>query len=144
MLSWSQPDPGGCKQTEVGALPRTAGPTSPSELAAVLSALAGMRKGDAVAAVAAGRVTRACLAAGAARPLLVPDAADDSARVLVVEEPAQIRAALRLLAPGGRLVSLAADAGAARDAAASLGLALRHVEPLGDRVAWSAVRPAEP
>jgi hypothetical protein len=128
----------------VGALSRTAGQTSPSELAAVLSALAGMRRGDAVAAVSASGITRACLAAGAARPLLEPDAADATARVLVVEEPADIGTALRLLAPGGRLVSLAADAAAARDAAAEHGLALRHVESLGDIVAWSAVRPPEP
>src|SRR5213592_4460540 len=104
----------GCKQTEVGILSRTVRPTSPGELAAVLSALAGMRKGDAVAAVAAGRVTRACLAAGTGRDLLDDDAGDGSARVVVVEEPAELKAALRLLAPGGRIVSLAADAEAAK------------------------------
>jgi len=110
----------------------------------VLSALAGMRKGDAVAAVAAGRVTEACLAAGADRPLLEPDAPDGSARVVVVEDPAAMAEGLRVLAPGGRLVTLAADATAARAAATSYGLVLRHVEPLGEGVAWSAVRPSEP
>ena len=110
----------------------------------MLSALAGMRKGDPVAAPAAGRVTRACLAAGASRELLPDDAPDGSARVVVVEEPTAIDAALRLLAPGGRLVSLAADAASAQGTAASYGLQLRHVEALGDGVAWSAVRPHEP
>ena len=110
----------------------------------MLSALAGMRKDDAVAAVEAGRVTEACLAAGAGRPLLEPDAPDGSARVVVVEDPAGMTTGLRLLAPGGRLVALAADATAAQAAAASYGLVLRHVEALGDGVAWSAVRPSEP
>ena len=125
-------------------LSQTVGPTSPSELAAVLSALAGMRKGDAVAAVAAGRVTRACLAAGAGTELLQPDAPDGSARVVIVEDPTALQEGLRLLAPGGRLVSLASDATAAQQAAASLGLALRHVEELGAQVAWSGVRALEP
>jgi hypothetical protein len=110
----------------------------------VLSALAGMRKGDAVAAVASGRVTRACLAAGAGRDLLADDAHDGSARVVVVEDPHELTAALRLLAPGGRIVSLAPDAGAAKQAASEHGLTFRHVEPLGEGVAWSAVRPLEP
>ena len=128
----------------MGTLSRTAGPTSPGELAAVLSALAGMRKGDAVAAVSAGRVTRACLAAGTGRDLLDDDAADATARVVVVEDPAELKAALRLLAPGGRIVSLASDPDAAREAAHEHGLDFRHVEPLGEGVAWSAVRPLEP
>ena len=144
MLSWSEPDPGGCKQTEVRDLSGTNGSPSPQEVAAVLSALAGMRKGDAVAAVAAGRVTRACLAAGAGTALLAEDAADGSARVVVVERASDVQGAVRLLAPGGRLVAVAADAGAAERVAASLGLSLRHVEALGGGVAWSAVRPIEP
>jgi hypothetical protein len=128
----------------VRTLLQTAGPTSPGELAAVLAALAGMRKGDAVAAVAAGRVTRACLAAGAGTELLDAGAADGSARVVIVEDPAELAEGLRLLAPGGRLVSLASDATAAQQAATALGLALRHVEELGAGVAWSAVRALEP
>jgi hypothetical protein len=126
------------------ALSRTNGSPSAQEVAAVLSALAGMRKGDTVAAVAAGRITQACLAAGAARELLPDDAEDASARVVVVEDPAALAAGLRLLAPGGRLVSVAPDAAAAQQEATALGLALRHVEALGGGVAWSAVRPLEP
>jgi hypothetical protein len=136
--------PWGCKQTEVISLSKTNGAPSPQEVAAVLSALAGMRKGDPVAAVAAGRITQACLAAGAARDLLPDDAEDASARVVVVEDPADLAAGLRLLAPGGRLVSVAPDARTAEQEATDLGLSLRHVERLGSGVAWSAVRPLEP
>ena len=125
-------------------LSSTNGSPSAQEVAAVLSALAGMRKGDAVAALAAKRITQACLAAGAARPLLPDDADDASARVVVVEEPGELAAGLRLLAPGGRLVSVAPDAVAAQREATAHGLELRHVEALGSGVAWSAVRPLEP
>jgi hypothetical protein len=38
-------------------------------------------------------------------------------------------------------VGFAADAGAARRVADAAGLTLRHVERVGGRVAWSAVRP---
>jgi hypothetical protein len=126
------------------SLSGTNGSPSAQEVAAVLSALAGMRKGDPVAAVAAGRITQACLAAGAARELLPDDAEDASARVVVVEDPTELAAGMRLLAPGGRLVSVAPDAVAAQREATALGLALRHVEALGDGVAWSGVRPLEP
>jgi hypothetical protein len=126
------------------SLARTNGSPSAQEVAAVLSALAGMRKGDPVAAVSAGRITQACLAAGAARELLPDDAEDASARVVVVEDPAALTAGMRLLAPGGRLVSVAPDAAAAQREATALGLALRHVEALGSGVAWSGVRPLEP
>ena len=125
-------------------LSSTNGSPSPQEVAAVLSALAGMRKGDAVAAVAANRITQACLAAGAARPLLPEDADDASARVVVVEQHGDLAAGMRLLAPGGRLVCVAADAAAAQREATALGLELRHVESLGSGVAWSALRPLAP
>lgn len=140
MLFWSLPTRG-CKQTEVGKLTGTA---APGEVAAVLSALAGVRRGDAVAALGAGRITKACLSAGAGLPLLDADAPAASARVVVVEDAAEIEGALRLLAPGGRLVAVAADRGMAQRAARSLGLELRHVEALGAQVAWSALRPLGP
>jgi hypothetical protein len=115
---------------------------SAAETAAVLSALAGVRRGDRVAAVACDRVTTACLAASSGQPLL--DGAPEAARVVVVGQAADVRRGARLLAPGGRLVAVAADAGAAGRVAAALGLQLRHVEPLGDAVAWSAVRALAP
>ena len=109
----------------------------------MLSALAGVRKGDAVAAVGCGRITQACLAAGCGQPLVDPAAAADaSAKVVVVGQAFDVPGALRLLAPGGRLVAIAADKNAAERVAGGAGLSLRHVERLGAQVAWSAVRPA--
>ena len=109
----------------------------------MLSALAGVRKGDAVAAVGCGRITQASLAAGCGQPLIDSSAAADaSAKVVVVGRAFDVPGALRLLAPGGRLVAIAADQGAAERVATGAGLSLRHVERLGAQVAWSAVRPA--
>lgn len=114
------------------------------ELAAVLSALAGMRKGDAVAAIGCGRITEASLAAGCGRELIDEKTAPDgAAKVVVVGTAHDVPGALRLLAPGGRLVAVAADRPAAARVAAGAGLELRHVEPLDGRVAWSAVRTAD-
>jgi hypothetical protein len=125
-------------QTEEAALTGTA---TDGELAAVLSALAGVRRGDAVAAIGCGRITEASLAAGCGEPLLdVAAAADSSAKVVVVGRAFDVPGALRLLAPGGRLVAIAADRGAAERVATGAGLSLRHVERLGAQVAWSAVR----
>ncbi|MDT7544492.1 MAG: hypothetical protein QOE99_602 [Actinomycetota bacterium] len=116
-----------------------------AEQAAVLSALAGVRSGDLVAAVGCGRITEACLAAGCGAPLVdAVAAADATARVVVVGKAFDVPGALRLLAPGGRFVAVAADVGAAERVAAGAGLELRHVERLGGQVAWSAVRPAGP
>jgi hypothetical protein len=119
--------------------------TTEGERAAVLSALAGVRKGDPVAAIGCGRITEASLAAGCGQGLLDAVLAGDGAvKVVVVGVAYEVPAALRLLAPGGRLVAVAADPGAAARVAVAAGLELRHVERLGAQVAWSAVRPAEP
>lgn len=107
--------------------------------AAVLSALAGARHGFRVAVVGTGPLTTAALLAGSGSPEPVDDAAD----VVVAGAPYDVPAAVRRLAPGGRLVALAADAAAARRVATAAGLDLRHVEPLRARVAWSAVRPLD-
>jgi hypothetical protein len=64
--------------------------------------------------------------------------------VVVVEKAYEVQTAVRLLAPGGRMVAIAANQGMAQRVSASLGLQLRHVEPLGTQVAWAAVRPVEP
>lgn len=111
------------------------------ELGAVLCALAGPRRGDAVAGVDAPPVAlRALLAAaGSTSP-----AAHTARLVVTGGEEAQARAGALLLAPGGRLVSTAPDAAVAAARAASCGLVLRHVEQVGPRVAWSAVSPGPP
>ncbi|MBK5307750.1 MAG: hypothetical protein JJD92_13775 [Frankiaceae bacterium] len=132
--------PEGCSQTEEALLTGMAGE---GEQAAVLSALAGVRRGDPVAAVGCGRITVASLAAGCGVPLVdVATAGDEAAKVVVVGKAFDVPGALRLLAPGGRLVAIAADRGAAERVAVGAGLVLRHVERLGGQVAWSAVRPA--
>ena len=119
------------------------GAAGEGELAAVLSALAGVRRGDAVAAIGCGRITEASLAAGCGRPLVdAITAADGTAKVVVVGTAHDIAGALRLLAPGGRLVAVAGDSGAAARVAVSAGLELRHVERLSGQVAWSAILPA--
>ena len=107
-------------------------------LAAVLCALAGPRRGDRVAEVGAGPLVRRSLLAGSGTDELV----DADARVVVAGAAYEVPTALARLAPGGRLVAVAADAAAARRVAAAAGLELRHVEQVGARVAWSAVRPA--
>lgn len=116
-----------------------------SEQAAVLAALAGVRKGDLVTAIGCTRLTEACLAASAGLGLLDAALAGDSTvKIVVVGHSFDVPGALHLLAPGGRLVAIAADPGAAARVAEASGLVLRHVERCGGNVAWSAVRPAEP
>lgn len=111
----------------------------------MLTALAGVRKGDPVAAIGCGRITEASLAAGCGQQLVDAVAAGDgSAKVVVVGRAFDVPGALRLLAPGGRIVAIAADSGAAARTAVAAALELRHVERLGGQVAWSAVRPAGP
>jgi len=109
-------------------------------LAAVLSALAGARRGDRVAAVGAGPLVAGALLAASRTPALVAG----NALVVVAGTAHDVPTALTLLAPGGRLVAVAADAAAAGRVAAAGGLRLRHVERVGSRVAWSAVRPEAP
>lgn len=107
-------------------------------VAAVVAALAGVRRGDRVAAAGAGPRTVAALLAMAGSEGLV----ETGARVVVAGAAHDVPLAVRRLAPGGRLVALAADAAAARRTADAHGLTLRHVEPLGARVAWAGVLPA--
>lgn len=108
-----------------------------TELTAVLLALAGVRQGQRVAAVGAGPVVARGLLASSGTQDLVGAAAD----VVVAGAAYEVPGALALLASGGRLVAVAADAAAARRVAVAAGLDLRHVEPVGRRVAWSAQRP---
>ena len=105
-------------------------------LAAVLAALAGARKGDRVAAVGTDpMVARALLAASQTDELVAAEAT-----VVVAGAAHEVATAVALLAAGGRLVGVAADAGAAARTAAAHGLELRHVERVGGRAAWSAVQ----
>lgn len=109
-------------------------------LAAVLCSLAGVRVGHRVAAVGAGpTLVRALLAASG-----TPELVDSDAAVAVAGAAYEVPTAVTMLAPGGRLVAVAADAAAAQRVATGAGLELRHVERVGPRVAWSAVRPLGP
>ena len=104
---------------------------------AVLAALAGVRRGYAIAVEGqAPSLTAALLAASGAGAVVEHDA-----HVAVAVLAHDVPTAVTRLAPGGRLVALAADAAAAARTATAQGLLLRHVEPVGGLVAWSAVRP---
>jgi hypothetical protein len=109
-------------------------------LAAVLCSLAGARTGDRVAVVGADpTVARALLAMTSTTELV-----DEDAAVAVAGAAFDVPIAVSRLAPGGRLVAVAADSAAAQRVAHASGLDLRHVERVGPRVAWSAVRPHAP
>lgn len=109
-------------------------------LAAVMCSVAGARTGDRVAVVGASPfVARALLAMSDTTELVDSDAA-----VVIAGAAYEVPAAVTMLAPGGRLVAVAADSAAAQRVATAAGLVLRHVEQVGARVVWSAVRPAAP
>ena len=109
-------------------------------LAAVLCSVAGARTGDRVAVLGAGPVVvRALLAMTQTTELVEQEAA-----VVVAGAAYEVPTALTMLAVGGRLVAVAADSAAAQRVASASGLELRHVERVGPRVVWSAVRPAAP
>ena len=109
-------------------------------LAAVLCSLAGARTGDRVAVVGAGPTVARALLAMTKTDALV----EDEAAVVIAGAAYEVPVAVTKLARGGRLVAVAADSAAAQRVASGAGLDLRHVERVGARVAWSAVRPLEP
>lgn len=104
-----------------------------AQLAATLAALAGVRRGDRVAAVGVPRRTASALLAMAQADGLVLGGAD----VAVAGAAEHVPDAAGRLVPGGRLVAVARDDAHAARLARDGGLDLRHVEPLGDGVAWS-------
>ena len=110
---------------------------SPVETA-VVTALAGVRVGQAVAVLGPATLLRAALAAGTGCALADTGPVD----VVVALNAPDLAGAVSRLRPGGRLVALAADLGAVERTAARHGLDLRHTVPVADRVAWSASRPA--
>ena len=115
-------------------------PLNDPVLAAVLCSLSGARTGDRVAVVGADpTVTRALLAMTSTSELV-----EQQAAVVVAGAAYDVPIAVSRLAPGGRLVAVAADGAAAQRVATAEGLQLRHVERVGGRVAWSAVRPLPP
>lgn len=102
--------------------------------------MAGVRKGDRIAVLGAGaRVVRALLAASGSSSTVV-----EAADVAIAGAAYEVPTAVLQLRPGGRLVAVAADAGAAARVAAAYGLGLRYVERVGHRVVWSAVTPLGP
>ena len=121
------------------------GAPSEGEVAAVLAALAGVRKGDTVVAVGVGRIAQAALAAACAQPVLDASSAQPgTAAVAVVGDSDGLSAAALAVRPGGRLVGLSADLTEATRLALAVGVALRHTEPVGEQVAWSGQVPLDP
>lgn len=106
----------------------------------MLCSLAGGRTGDRVAVVGAGEVVARALLAMTGTSALV----ESEAAVAVAGAAYEVPTAAARLAAGGRLVAVAADPAAAARVAAAQGLELRHVERVGNRVAWSAVKPLAP
>lgn len=105
---------------------------------AVVVALAGVRAGQAVLVVGPGATIRKALSAGCGRELVEGGPAD----VVVALSAPDVDDAVEQLAPGGRLVGLAADRGAAERTVARHGLKLQHTEAVAARTAWSAQLPA--
>ncbi|MCW2600704.1 MAG: hypothetical protein JWM02_2533 [Frankiales bacterium] len=107
-------------------------------LLAVVTSLAGVRNNQVVVVLGRGPLLRRALQAGIGADLASHGPAD----VVVALSAPDVPVAVTMLKPGGRLVALAADRGAAERTAALYGLLLRHTEAVGSRVAWSGQVPA--
>jgi NADPH:quinone reductase-like Zn-dependent oxidoreductase len=103
---------------------------------AVIVALAGVRMNQSVLVVGPSLTIRKALSAGCGRELVTEGPAD----VVVALTGPDVPDAVLQLAPGGRLVSIAADGGAVERTVARYGLRLQHMEAVAGRTAWSAQR----
>ena len=103
-------------------------------LAAVVAALAGVRTNQRVFVMGEAPLLRRALAAAAGCEIVTEGPADVVVAVFAPDVPA----AVLLVAPGGRVVGVAADLGAAERTAERHGLTLQHTETVAGRVAWSA------
>ena len=108
------------------------------EVSLVLAALAGVRTQQEVVLLGGGAMLRQALEAGSGRDLVDGGPAD----IVVAHSATDVPGAVTMLKPGGRLVAVAADAGAVERTVARHGLVLRHSQRVGGRVAWSASLPA--
>ena len=103
---------------------------------AVVAALAGVRKGQAVLVLGPGTTLRRALSAGTGEDLVEQGPADVVVALLGPDVPAAVDS----VRAGGRFVGLAADLGAVQRTAARHGLSVTHTEAVAGRVAWSASR----
>ncbi|MCU1594064.1 MAG: hypothetical protein JWO12_1456 [Frankiales bacterium] len=106
-------------------------------MSAVLAALAGVRVNQRVMVIGHGPIVRRALEAGTGCPLVEQAPAD----VVVALMAPDVPGAVTCLAPGGRIVAIAADNGAVERTTQRHGLVLRHTEMVGGRVVWSASPP---
>lgn len=106
-------------------------------MSAVFAALAGVRVGQRVLVLGKGDLLCRALEAGTGRPLVAEGPADVVVALLASDVPGAVLA----LAPGGRLVAIAADSGAVERTILRHGLVLRHTEPVGGRLVWAGNLP---
>lgn len=109
-------------------------------LTAVVAALAGVRTNQRVLVLGEAPLLRRALAAAADCDIVLEGPADVVVAVFAPDVPTAVAS----VAPGGRVVGVAADLAAAQRTAARHGLALQYTESVAGRVAWSARLREEP
>ena len=103
-------------------------------LTAVVAALAGVRAGQRVLVMGEAPLLCRALSAAARCDLVAAGPAD----VVVALSAPDVPEAVAQAVPGGRVVGVAADLGAAQRTTERHGLNLQYSEAVGGRVAWSA------
>ena len=103
-------------------------------LTAVVAALAGVRNQQRVLVIGEAPLLCRALQAAASCDLV----ADGPADVVVALSAPDVPEAVAQAVPGGRVVGVAADLGAARRTTHRHGLLLQHSETVAGSVAWSA------